>query len=290
MDAFATSSSKSSCKILLFRCNLLSYTGPSQPDGGSVHGICRSLALFALIAATHPCLSQGKLTIQNHKPETPVLSLPYTADYDISSVQHLSDGTTITRHITGHAARSTAGVERLEGALVSNSPQANTPGTEIWILDRTQHTVVLLNAKLKTAFLTRFPPDSTVTIGFLPPSPSQAPDRAKLESVNSENLGSRVQDGFVLTGRRVTGTIPAGVVGNEEPFLNTTETWESPRLKLLVSRSEHDPRLGELDMKLTKLRAEEPDPALFQVPPDYKVIEQHPIPTPTTPAPTQPAS
>lgn len=256
-----------------------------------MQSIGKSLAFLALMAATRPALTQANLTIQNHKPESPTLNLPYTADYDVSSVQHLADGTTIVRHITGHAARSSAGVERLEGTAIQNNPNANAPGTQIWILDRTQHTAILLNTKLKTATLTRLPPDATVAVSFTPTSPGQqpAPRVPKPENLTTESLGTRVEDGIDLIGRRVTSTIPTGAIGNEEPFLVTTETWSAPQLKLVVSRAEHDPRIGEIDMKMTNLTRNEPDPALFQVPPDYKLTEQHTA-MPPTPVPTNPTT
>jgi hypothetical protein len=251
-----------------------------------------SLPLLVLtIAATTSAVSQANLNIQNKKPETPVLNLPYTADYDVRSVQHLADGTTIVRHISGHAVRSSAGIERLEGTLVPSTPGSNTPTTQIWILDRTQHTAILLNTKLKTATLTRLPPDATATVGFLPATPGQTPAQnlAKPQDMTTDNLEPRTQDGIALVGRRVTGTIPAGAIGNEEPFQVTTETWFSPQLRLMVSRIEHDPRIGERTVAFTNIHTEEPDPTLFQVPPDYKLTEQHTA-IPPTPIPIKPTN
>src|ERR1039457_4966299 len=80
-----------------------SILGSSAGMEVSMQCIGKSLAFLALMAPPRPALTQANLAIQNHKPESPTLNLPYTADYDVSSVQHLADGTTIARHITGHA-------------------------------------------------------------------------------------------------------------------------------------------------------------------------------------------
>jgi hypothetical protein len=51
----------------------------------------------------------------------------------------------------------------------------------------------------------------------------------------------------------------------------TTETWHSPKLKVLVMSKSSDPRMGETTYKLTNLSRAEPDPALFQIPADYTI-------------------
>ena len=46
-------------------------------------------------------------------------------------------------------------------------------------------------------------------------------------------------------GRRVTRTIPAGRIGNEQPIVSVTEEWRSPELQVLVMTRTADPRTGE---------------------------------------------
>ena len=52
------------------------------------------------------------------------------------------------------------------------------------------------------------------------------------------------------------------------------ETWRSQELKTDVFTKRSDPRYGEDTFKLTKIVRAEPDPALFQIPPEYTVVDE----------------
>ena len=94
---------------------------------------------------------------------------------------------------------------------------------------------------------------------------------------NVENLGDQTINGIHATGTRVTTTIPAGSMGNEQPILVQSETWSSPELKATVMTKHTDPWAGELKTQLTNVSNTEPDPSLFTVPNDYKVVDEKPI-------------
>ena len=94
---------------------------------------------------------------------------------------------------------------------------------------------------------------------------------------NLENLGDQTINGIHATGTRVTTTIPAGSMGNEQPILVQSETWSSPELKATVMTKHTDPWAGELKTQLTNVSNTEPDPSLFTVPNDYKVVDEKPI-------------
>ncbi|HEY4053159.1 MAG TPA: hypothetical protein VGL74_05430 [Terriglobales bacterium] len=89
----------------------------------------------------------------------------------------------------------------------------------------------------------------------------------------TENLGDRTIDGIRATGTRITTTIPAGKMGNEQPITVTSERWFSPELKITVMTKHNDPWAGELKTQFTNVNASEPDASLFSVPADYKVVE-----------------
>ena len=55
------------------------------------------------------------------------------------------------------------------------------------------------------------------------------------------------------------------------PIEIVTETWFSPDLHTMVLRKHSDPRLGDSTYKLTDIKRNEPDAALFQPPPGTKV-------------------
>ena len=87
--------------------------------------------------------------------------------------------------------------------------------------------------------------------------------------VNKEDLGQQVIEGVLATGTRMTTTIPAGSIGNEQPILVVSEQWFSPDLKVLVMTKHSDPRSGENTYRLTNITQTEPARSLFEVPADY---------------------
>ncbi len=93
-----------------------------------------------------------------------------------------------------------------------------------------------------------------------------------------ESLGDQTIEGMHATGTRITTTIPAGQMGNEQPILITSERWYSPELKATVMTKHSDPWAGELKTQLTNVNTAEPDASLFQVPADYKVLNDKPGP------------
>ena len=91
------------------------------------------------------------------------------------------------------------------------------------------------------------------------------------EQVKHEDLGTQTIEGVSAQGKRETVTIPAGQIGNERPIEIVTETWFSPELHTMVLRKHSDPRLGDSTYRLTDIKRNEPDAALFQPPPGAKV-------------------
>ncbi len=91
--------------------------------------------------------------------------------------------------------------------------------------------------------------------------------------VKTESLGKQTIEGVECTGSKETTTIPAGVVGNEQPIVTVTEHWYSADLQQEVLTKTTDPRFGETSYRLTNIvRAEQPR-SLFEIPSDYKVDE-----------------
>jgi hypothetical protein len=91
--------------------------------------------------------------------------------------------------------------------------------------------------------------------------------------VATEDLGSQTMEGVYVTGVRTTRTIPAGQIGNDKAISIVTEVWTSPDLKTIVYSKRSDPRMGEQTFQLTNISRSEPDPSLFTVPADFKVVE-----------------
>jgi TonB family protein len=89
----------------------------------------------------------------------------------------------------------------------------------------------------------------------------------------NESLGTHVIEGVAAEGTRITHTIPAGSINNERPIEIIYDRWYSRELQLDVLIKLADPRSGESIQQLTNINRGEPDPALFEIPPDYTVQE-----------------
>jgi hypothetical protein len=89
----------------------------------------------------------------------------------------------------------------------------------------------------------------------------------------SEDLGTQSFVGELAEGTRTTTVFPEGFFGNDRPIQSVWERWISKELGLTLLEKHSDPRLGESITRVTSLERIEPDPALFQIPPDYIVQE-----------------
>lgn len=90
----------------------------------------------------------------------------------------------------------------------------------------------------------------------------------------TESLGSQRIEGVEAEGKRITTTIPAGEIGNTLPIEITDESWFSPELQTVVMTKHHDPRSGDTVYRLTNISRRDPDRSLFQVPPDYMIVDR----------------
>jgi len=101
------------------------------------------------------------------------------------------------------------------------------------------------------------------------------PRKAELmgDEVENEELGERVMEGLVVEGSRTTTTTPVGRMGNDKPLTSVQELWFSPSICRVISRRSSS-QGEELTSELTDITTAEPDSSLFQVPPDYKIVDK----------------
>ena len=235
-----------------------------------------------------------------------VLGAPYSATITNESVQTLADGNRIVQTSTGTMARDSQGRTRQDTALpaIGNLSAANAPHL-VSLHDPVAQTSYVLNLTEKTAqkmpALPQFPgPPSgasgatfsmRVVEGGAAPLPPDAlpttmaaapvagvffqkqlaqPDQ---EPVNTEDLGSETMEGVLVNGVRTRQTIPAGQIGNDLPITIVTEVWTSPDLKVVVYSKRSDPRMGEQTFRLSNIARTEPNPSLFTVPADFKMVD-----------------
>lgn len=227
---------------------------------------------------------------------------PYSATEEFSLVQTLSDGTHITpKSPKSKIYRDSQGRTREERPFCGRA--ADDPGAMIvtirdpvagvaYILDLQDHIAHRFTAEAKThstgvsgtigasvAGVSGSGVGSAVS-GYGDPSvPSASPSHSSLSngrpkpSRESEPLGTQVIEGLAAEGTRTTETIPIDTEDNDQPMKVVTETWYSVELKTTILRKTSDPRSGESTWHLIDVNLSEPDPALFQVPADFKITD-----------------
>jgi hypothetical protein len=228
----------------------------------------------------------------------PVKSAPYSATINNESIQTLADGNRIVQTNTGTISRDSQGRTRQDAALpaIGNLSAASAPHL-VFIQDPVAGTSYTLNLTDKTAWKNPMPPGGTdgpgAAVGTFfiqkpsepPPVPPPAPPMIALTKhlatdeqleANTESLGSQTMEGVVVNGVRTTHTIPAGQIGNDRPISIVTEVWTSTDLKTIISSKRNDPRMGEQTFRLTNIVRAEPDPSLFTVPADFKIVDGGP--------------
>lgn len=231
-------------------------------------------------------------------PAAPVKGAPYSATINNESIQTLADGNRIVQTNTGMVSRDSQGRTRQDAALptIGNLSAASAPHL-VFIQDPVAGTSYTLNLTDKTAWKNPMPPAGTggeavgsgtffIQTGngvpLLPPplAPTIALSKHlatdEPPEANTEPLGSQTMEGVVVNGVRTTRTIPASQIGNDRPINIVTEVWTSSDLRTIVSSKRNDPRMGEQTFRLTNIVRAEPDPSLFTVPADFKIIDGGP--------------
>jgi hypothetical protein len=200
-----------------------------------------------------------------------VKGAPYTATATTETTQVLSDGNRIVNKSIALLARDTDGRTRREETLSTFGPLRTQLTKLVFINDPAAKVEYVLNAEEKTASVHKFGGAKVlINSRHLAGKPLQAPDRPEIKQ---EALPNDSIDGVSCEHILQTETIPAGSIGNEKPIVTTQETCASPELHLLLMRKRNDPRFGETAYKLSDIKRGDPDPSLFQVPGDYKIVE-----------------
>lgn len=177
------------------------------------------------------------------------------------------DGIVMTTHSEEHEMRDSEGRTRREVGVVKDGQ------FEVWTVllsDPVARISVTMDVRKKTASvghsaLTR---EQEVRMAeALAPADANRQEDQTLVSTYAEELQPETIAGVYATGSRRTVTLPAR--GDEIQLVS--EAWRSADLKIIMRSATDDPQMGKFTMEVTELERNEPDPALFQIPPDYKV-------------------
>ena len=235
-------------------------------------------------------------------PATPVTGAPFSAVREYEHNQTLADGTHISqKNVLEKIWRDGDGRMRSERFI---GTAAGLPGiVEItdplagyrYTLDEQNKVAHRMAIPQRTAAPPAPPPPphaqkSSVqgSAGVVPPNgtgisfgasgdggPGMGPGpRLRPHVIHGEDLGSKTIEGVMVDGRRTTFTVPAGQEGNDRPITTISDTWMSPELHERIEYITSDPRRGQTIEHLTNIDRNNLDPSLFQVPPDYQIVDE----------------
>jgi|HubBroStandDraft_6_1064221.scaffolds.fasta_scaffold194715_2 hypothetical protein len=239
------------------------------------------LVLFRYVAfAQLPALSidpvQAELqavSIFGNQSHVAVTGAPYSAIEERLYSQRQPGGTYEDRSlITTHIYRDWQGRTRAERYVTSYLPGAGESKlTSIFIADPLAGVLYRLDPENHTA--AREPLNvNTQVLSADANAAGQVRSTGELQlHATTESLGNSTMEGLTVEGTRQTLTVPVGARDNDRPFKVVVETWTSPELKVVVFSERDNSVVGMNTTRLTKIDRSEPDPALFQVPLDYKI-------------------
>ena len=191
----------------------------------------------------------------------------------------------------GLVARDSQGRIRVEMTMgkfkVEAGEEAGTEAVQhmITICDPVSQKLVRLDSLSKTATIMSRGPGSLR--GGIQPQGGMQIQRAYctvfapvpgVGALEREDLGRQIIAGWDAQGVRTTRPLHALLNGEGAAMTSTSETWCSEELgvMLLQVMQATGPAQTKTEMKLTKIVPGEPDPALFQIPPDYRIVERVP--------------
>jgi hypothetical protein len=262
-----------------------------------VVGVVLALGTGVTMHAQQVNLGQGDRAVVLTMPlEAKVVrGLPYSAETVTERIQTLPDGNRIAQRMTGRDYRDSEGRTRHEVDRPSGTPVifiTDPLAGSSFRLDPANRTAQQTPTQLSveiTQALAKLQAADAAKRRAAQAAEGSAPDKVKekggrepglvvklkpaekLDEQVEETLPDRVIESVLASGVRRTTTIKKGAIGNEQPITIVSEEWTSPDLQILVLTDHRDPRTGRSTYRLLNISRLDPDPALFQVPPDYTV-------------------
>lgn len=203
---------------------------------------------------------------------TPVPNVPMSGTVELESTQVLPDGSTDVKKAFAHIARDSRGrIYNERRSFASMTYTGTTPILSFHIYDPETRISVFLDPTTHIARQTTLPaPEAD------PDAKAARDTRANSPLIQEEDLGSQTVDNLAVHGLRKFRTIPPKANGTGKAIVVVDEYWYSEELHLNMIVKHNDPRTGQQVVTITQVDRAEPDPAIFEVPSGYKVVDETP--------------
>jgi len=218
----------------------------------------------------------------------PLAGEPYSAEQVSQHSQTLTDGTHIQqKRMVARMYRDSEGRTRTERIFypLPRKAKQEAVATLVHIYDPIAGYAYTLDLQRHIAhrIAMELPPVKASVNGAPGRARAHNPEHVEIPSlskvrqgheVNSESLGTKMIEGVSVEGTRITITTPAGAEGNDRPMQRVCDRWHSEELNLTLLSNCSDPRSGRMVLRLSNLNRGEPDPSLFEIPPDYTIVDE----------------
>lgn len=205
---------------------------------------------------------------------TPIPDAPFSGTVEIVSKEVLPDGSTRTRQTVNHIARNSAGIiynERRQ--LVPPAYQGEPSLLSSHIYDPQTRLSTFLDPRTRLARQTVLKQAPRNVDNNAPQIPVPAVRRP---NVTTTDLGTETVAGLLLHGTRKERVVPANLSGTGKEITITDEYWLAAELNVYLIVRHNDPRTGEQTIGIVDISRSEPDPATFQIPAKYKIVDETP--------------
>jgi len=204
----------------------------------------------------------------------PKLQAPFTMTLETEWVKTLYDGGTITWVNKRRIARDAAGrIYQERWALVPKDGSAESMMTVIQISDPKAHTLYncFMVVQTNTCELLTYVPMTTEARKMPTRVTGDLPGNQG--DVVHEDLGKRIISGVETEGTHDATTYNPGTFGNDRKVTVERESWYSAQIGINLLSIRSDPRIGKQTFTVTNVVLGDPDPALFEIPSGFKVLD-----------------
>jgi len=200
----------------------------------------------------------------------PLPNAPFTATVTTTWVRALADGSTLTIQNHRTIARDNSGrVFQERRNLYPAGDPSEDRIRQLEFGDPGAHVIYLCQPDARTceerSYFASTAPAPLIPAGML--------DNGRI-FLTRIDLGRDTVSGVETVGTRETRTISPGTIGNDRAIAIVKEFWFSPQLGINVIEKREDPRVGTQTFTVDPISLGEPDARLFDIPPDYRVVDQ----------------
>ena len=176
-------------------------------------------------------------------------------------VHNLPDGSSTVEIMTSNIYRDSIGRLRIESI-----PGGSGESHPVFLVDPTSGVKAVLSAKDKLAYRIKGPKAGENGFAYGVGGMGEGLPSG-LWRTSTENLGRRTIDGIEVEGQRITQTS-----SNQPSLVAVYDRWYSRDLRVTALAEASGPS-GRHTARIQNVRRGEPDPALFNVPADFKIVD-----------------